>query len=77
MDFFLFFESLVLVEEIIGDISFLIFFGVVVCRFVESILDSEITAGFKKDLAHFEMAFPGCVEEGGLSSNFIDVIGVG
>ena len=31
MDFFLFLEGLVLVEEVIGDISFLIFFRVVVC----------------------------------------------
>ena len=31
MDFFLFLEGLVLVEEVIGDISFLIFFCVVVC----------------------------------------------
>ena len=77
MDFFLFLEGLVLVEEVIGDISFLIFFRVVVCWFMESILDGEITAGFKEDLAHFEVAFPGRVEERGLSSNFIDVVGVG
>ena len=77
MDFFLFLEGLVLVEEVIGDISFLIFFGVVMCRFVESVLDGEIAAGFEEDLAHFEVAFPGRVEEGGLSGNFIDVIGVG